>query len=115
MLVKYGATINCFNHTFIEVRNILYCYKININKNKEMTLEYFDKEKYSEGKVDLIISSLEDIFKDKCINIVDTPNFTKDRYKDAIDVKTLEKKLIIFQINLYIKFEKFEQIRQWSK
>lgn len=93
LLVKYGATINCFNHTFIEVRNILYYYKININKNKEMTLEYFDKEKYSEGQVDLIISSLEDIFKDKRINIVDTPDFTKDRYKDVIDVKTLEEKL----------------------
>ncbi len=93
LLVKYGATINCFNHTFIEVRNILYYYKININKNKEMTLEYFDKEKYSEGQVDLIISSLEDIFKDKHINIVDTPDFTRDRYKDVIDVKTLEEKL----------------------
>lgn len=93
LLVKYGATINCFNHTFIEVRNILYYYKININKNKEMTLEYFDKEKYSEGQVDLIISSLEDIFKDKRINIVDTPDFTKDRYKDVIDVKMLEEKL----------------------
>lgn len=93
LLVKYGATINCFNHTFIEVRNILYYYKININKNKEMTLEYFDKEKYSEGQVDLIISSLEDIFNDKRINIVDTPDFTKDRYKDVIDVKTLEEKL----------------------
>ena len=58
-----------------------------------MTLEYFDKEKYSEGQVDLIISSLEDIFKDKRINIVDTPDFTKDRYKDVIDVKTLEEKL----------------------
>ena len=93
LLVKYGATINCFNHTFIEVRNILYYYKININENKEMTLEYFDKEKYSEGQVDLIISSLEDIFKDKRINIVDTPDFTKDSYKDVIDVKTLEEKL----------------------
>ena len=95
LLVKYGATINCFNHTFIEVRNILYYYKININKNKEMTLEYFDKEKYSEGQVDLIISSLEDIFKDKRINIVDTPDFTKDRYKDVIDVKMLEEKLTV--------------------
>ena len=93
LLVKYGATINCFNHTFIEVRNILYYYKININKNKEMTLEYFDKEKYSEGQIDLIISSLEDIFKDKCINIVDTPDFAKDRYKDVIGVKMLEEKL----------------------
>lgn len=93
LLVKYGATINCFNHTFIEVRNILYYYKININKDKEMTLEYFDKEKYSEGQIDLIISSLEDIFKDKRINIVDTPDFTKDRYKDVIDIKTLEEKL----------------------
>ena len=93
LLVKYGASINCFAHTYDEVHNILSYYKNNINKSKYLTLEYFDKEGYSEGQVEMVISALEDKFKEMKINIVDVPEYTEDKYKNVIDVVSLEEKL----------------------
>ena len=93
LLTKYGATLNCFSHTFDEIHNILAYYKNNINKNKELTLEYFDKEGYTEGQVEMAISVLENKFKDMKINIVEPPEYTEDKYKNVIDVASLENKL----------------------
>lgn len=93
LLIKYNASLKCFSHTFDEVKNILEYYKNNINKNKDITLEYFDKEKYSEGQVELVISSLEDTFEYYHISIVDTPDYTEDKQALVIDVKALEEKL----------------------
>ena len=93
LLTKYGATLNCFTHTFDELHNILSYYKNNINRNKELTLEYFDKEGYTEGQVEMAISVLENKFKEMKINIVEPPEYTEDKYKNVIDVASLENKL----------------------
>ncbi len=95
LLKKYNATLYCFKHTFLEVKRILEYYKNNIyNADKESTLEYLDEQGYSEGQVDTIIVSLEDIFKSYNIHIVDVPDFTEETlHKYVIDVLTLEEKL----------------------
>lgn len=93
LLIKYGANIKCFSHTYQEVYNIINYYKNNIYKSKESTLEYLDQQKYSEGQVDLILSSLESKLKKLRIQIVDKPDFSENK-KYMIDYKALEKKLI---------------------
>lgn len=93
LLNKYGANIKCFSHTYQEVYNIINFYKNNIGKSKENTLEYLDEQKYTEGQVDLLLSSLESKFKYYKIEIVDRPDFaTNEKY--MIDYKGLEDKLI---------------------
>lgn len=93
LLNKYGANIKCFSHTYQEVYNIINFYKNNLGKSKENTLEYLDEQKYTEGQVDLLLSSLESKFKHYKIEIVDRPDFTANE-KYMIDYKGLEKKLI---------------------
>ena len=93
LLKKYGARLKCFKHTYNEVYNILTYYKNNIGKSKTNTLEYLDKEKYTEGQVDLILSSLENRFKEFKIEIIDKPSFV-DNERYMIDYKNLEKKLL---------------------
>ena len=93
LLNKYGANIKCFSHTYQEVYNIINFYKNNIGKSKENTLEYLDEQKYTEGQVDLLLSSLESKFKQHRIEIVDKPDFTTNK-KYMIDYKGLEDKLI---------------------
>lgn len=93
LLIKYSANLKCFTHTFNEVINILTYYKNNIKKNKDMTLEYFDKEKYTEGQVEMVISSLEDTFREYRINIVDAPEYVESKYSSVINEKSLEEKL----------------------
>lgn len=93
LLIKYNATLKCFTHTFNEIISILNYYKNNINKTKDMTLEYFDKEKYTEGQVELVISSLEDRLKELHIKIVDTPEYLQKKYAFVINEELLEDKL----------------------
>ena len=78
---------------YSEVYNIINFYKNNIGKSKENTLEYLDEQKYTEGQVDLLLSSLESKFKQLRIEIVDKPDFTINK-KYMIDYKGLEGKLI---------------------
>lgn len=92
LLNKYGASIKCFEHTYQEVYNIINFYKNNIGKSKENTLEYLDEQKYSEGQVDLLLSSLELKFKQYGIEVVNKPNFDGNE-KYMIDYKSLEEKL----------------------
>ena len=93
LLSKYGANISCFRHTYKEVYNIINFYKNNIGKSKESTLEYLDEQNYTEGQVDLLLSSLETRFKQYKIEIVDKPDFALNK-KYMIDYKSLEDKLI---------------------
>lgn len=94
LLIKYGATIKCFKHTYNEVYNILNFYKNNIGKSKEVTLEYLDEQNYSEGQVDLLLSSLESKFKEYKIVVEEKPEFIKSNDKYVINYKGLEEKLI---------------------
>lgn len=94
LLIKYGATIKCFKHTYNEVYNILNFYKNHIGKSKEITLEYFDDKNYTEGQIDLLLSSLESKFQEFKIIIEEKPEFVKLNEKYVIDYKGLEEKLI---------------------
>lgn len=98
LLIKYGATLKCFKHTYDEIISILNHYKNNINKQKELTLEYFDKENYSEGEVELHILALESRLRKLKIQIVDGLPYTENRYTYVIDEKKLEEKLIEHKI-----------------
>lgn len=89
LLVKYKANLKCFEHNFIEIEKILEFYKNNISNNREITLEYFDKEKYSEGQVEMAISSLPEKLEELHIKRVDTPEYTVDNYKQVINVEKL--------------------------
>jgi len=96
LLNKYDAKIKCFKHTYQEVYNIINFYKNNIGKSKENTLEYLDEQKYTEGQVDLLLSSLEAKFKEYKIEITEKPDFTINK-KYMIDYKGLENKLTLYK------------------
>lgn len=104
LLKKYGAQILCFTHTFNEVYNIIDYYKCNIKKSKENTLEYFDSQNYSEGQVDAYLASLDSVFNQYGIKIVDKPDFDNNS-KYCIDCDSLYNALKEHKIsnNLYYK------------
>lgn len=95
LLKKYDAKLYCFEHTYREVKGILEYYQKNINNvNKESTLEYFDEQKYTEGQVDNILTSLEDTFKEYQIHRVETPEYNDESlHKYVIDIDALKEKL----------------------
>ncbi|MGN1371798.1 MAG: hypothetical protein ACI4XM_05955 [Candidatus Coprovivens sp.] len=110
LLKKYKANICCFEHNYQEVINIMTFYKKHIGTFQESTLEYFDLKEYTETQVDMAISNLENRFKELGIKIVSTPDYTKDKYKDVIDVAGLEEKLKEYYNNKEISYDKGKAI-----
>lgn len=110
LLKKYKANICCFEHNYQEVINIMTFYKKHIGTFQESTLEYFDLKGYSETQVEMAISNLENRFKELGIKIVDTPEYTEDKYKDVIDVAGLEEKLKDYYSNKEINYDKGKAI-----
>lgn len=110
LLKKYKANICCFQHNFQEVINIMTYYKNHIGTFQESTLEHFDLKGYTESQVDMAISNLENRFKELGIKIVDTPEYTEDKYSDVIDVAGLEEKLREYYNNRQIGYSKDKAI-----
>lgn len=110
LLKKYKANICCFEHNYQEIINIMTFYKKHIGTFQESTLEYFDLKGYSETQVEMAISNLENRFKELGIKIVDTPEYTEDKYKDVIDVAGLEEKLKDYYNNKEINYDKGKAI-----
>lgn len=110
LLKKYKANICCFEHNYQEIINIMTFYKKHIGTFQESTLEYFDLKGYSETQVEMAISNLENRFKELGIKIVDTPEYTEDKYKDVIDVAGLEEKLKDYYSNKEINYDKGKAI-----
>lgn len=110
LLKKYKANICCFEHNYQEVINIMTFYKKHIGTFQESTLEYFDLKEYNETQVDMAISNLENRFRELGIKIVGTPEYTKDKYKDVIDVVMLEEKLKDYYNNKEIGYDKGKAI-----
>lgn len=110
LLKKYKANICCFEHNYQEIINIMTFYKKHIGTFQESTLEYFDLKGYSETQVEMAISNLENRFKELGIKIVNTPEYTEDKYKDVIDVAGLEEKLKDYYNNKEINYDKGKAI-----
>lgn len=106
LLKKYKANICCFEHNYQEVINIMTFYKKHIGTFQESTLEYFDLKEYNETQVDMAISNLENRFRELGIKIVSTPEYTEDKYKDVINVASLEEKLKDYYSNKEISYDK---------
>jgi hypothetical protein len=110
LLKKYKANICCFEHNYQEVINIMTFYKKHIGTFQESTLEYFDLKGYSETQVEMAISNLENRFNELGIKVIDTPEYTEDKYKDVIDVAGLEEKLKDYYSNKEINYDKSKAI-----
>lgn len=94
LLKKLNVKIKCFKHNFNEIENILEEFIKNYGKQPEKTLENLVIKNYTETDLRSLLNNLEDVFKSLDIDIVDTPEFDKKKYKYVIDEKKLEENLI---------------------
>lgn len=94
LLKKLNVKIKCFKHNFNEIENILEEFIKNYGKQSEKTLENLVIKNYTETDLRSLLNNLEDVFKSLDIDIVDTPEFDKKKYKYVIDEKKLEENLI---------------------
>lgn len=81
ILFDNNISIKCFKHNYDEVYKIIEAYKYNIlnpSNRHGQTIEYFDKLGYSTSDVERVLCNLEDYFKEKFIEIVDTPTLSSD-------------------------------------
>lgn len=81
ILFNNNISIKCFRHNYDEVYKIIEAYKYNIlnpSNRHGQTIEYFDKLRYSASDVERVLRNLEDYFKERSIEIVDTPTLSSD-------------------------------------
>jgi hypothetical protein len=81
ILCNNSVPIKCFRHNYSEVYKIIEAYKFNIRNPLNrygQTLEYFDELEYSVSDMDRVLANLEDYFKEKNIEIIDTPSLSSD-------------------------------------
>ena len=81
ILLNNNISIKCFKHNYDEVYKIIEAYKysiLNSSNRHGQTIEYFDKLGYSTNDVERVLHNLEDYFKEKSIEIVDTPSLSSD-------------------------------------
>ncbi len=94
LLKELKAEIKCFKHNFNEIENILEEYIKNYGKPQEKTLENLIIKNYSETDVRNLLNSLDTLFANLGIEIVDVPLYDKNKYKNVIDEKKLNDSLI---------------------
>lgn len=94
LLKELKAEIKCFRHNFNEIENILEEYIKNYGKPQEKTLENLIIKNYSETDVRNLLNSLDTLFANLGIEIVDIPSYDKNKYKNVIDEKKLNENLI---------------------
>jgi len=94
MLKKLNVKIKCFKHNFNEIENILEEFIKNYGNKPEKTLENLVIKNYSETDLRSLLNNLDEVFKNLEIDIVETPEYDKKKYKYVIDEKKLEENLI---------------------
>jgi len=99
-----SVPIKCFNHNYTEIYKIIDAFKHNIHSPSSRyghTLEYFVELNYSAFDMDRVLLNLEDYFKEKNIEVVDTPSLSSDGtgkithidFSSALGVDELKKHL----------------------
>lgn len=94
LLKDLKAEIKCFKHNYNEIENILEEYIKNYGKPQEKTLENLIIKNYSETDVRNLLNSLDTLFSNIGIEIVDVPAYDKNKYKNVIDEKKLNENLV---------------------
>ena len=89
LLKEQHVKIKCFRHNFEEIENIVEEFIRNYGKTQEKTLENFIIKNLSLTEVREILNNLDTLFKNLDIEIVDTPEYKKEKYKFVIDEKLL--------------------------
>lgn len=108
LLKNLNVKIKCFKHNYDEIENILEEYIKNFGKPQEKTLENLILQNYSETEVRHLLNSLDTLFYNLGIEIVDTPEYDKKKYKYVIDEKKLKENLIGVYKNKNTSIKKIE-------
>ena len=93
LLKDLNVKIKCFKHNYDEIENILEEYLKNYGKSQEKTLENLILRNYSETDVRHLLNSLDTLFTNLGIEIVDVPIYDEKKYKNVIDEKQLNENL----------------------
>lgn len=93
LLKELNVKIKCFRHNYNEIEYILEDYLKNYGKPQEKTLENLILKNYSESDVRHLLNSLDTVFANIGIEIVDIPDYDEKKYKHIIDEKQLNKNL----------------------
>lgn len=89
LLKELNVKIKCFRHNYNEIEYILEDYLKNYGKPQEKTLENLILKNYSESDVRHLLNSLDTVFANLGIEIVDIPDYDEKKYKHIIDEKQL--------------------------
>lgn len=89
LLKELNVKIKCFKHNYNEIENILEEYLKNYGKPQEKTLENLILKNYSESDVRHLLNSLDTVFANLGIELVDVPEYDEKKYKHIIDEKQL--------------------------
>lgn len=93
LLKELKVRIKCFRHNYDEIENILEEYLKNYGKPQEKTLENLILKNYSETDVRHLLNSLDTLFSNLGIEVVDVPIYDKNKYNNVIDEKKLTENL----------------------
>lgn len=93
LLKELNVKIKCFRHNYNEIEYILEEYLKNYGKPQEKTLENLILKNYSESDVRHLLNSLDTVFANLGIEIVDVPDYDEKKYKHIIDEKQLNQNL----------------------
>ncbi len=93
LLKEQNVKIKCFKHNYNEIENSIEEFIRNYGKPQDKTLENFIIKNYSITEVREILNNLESLFKNLEIEIIDTPEYKKEQYKNVIDEKKLASNL----------------------
>lgn len=93
LLKNLKVKIKCFRHNYDEIENILEEYLKNYGKPQEKTLENLILKNYSETDVRHLLNSLDTLFVNLGIEVVDIPDYDEKKYKNVIDEKKLNENL----------------------
>lgn len=93
LLKELNVKIKCFRHNYNEIEYILEDYLKNYGKPQEKTLENLILKNYSESDVRHLLNSLDTVFANLGIEIVEVPDYDEKKYKHIIDEKQLNKNL----------------------
>ena len=94
LLKKLNVKIKCFKHNYEEIENILEEFIRNYGKISEKTLENLILKNYSKTSVQNLLNSLDTLFSNLGIEVVDVPEYNKSIYAHIIDEQKLAENLL---------------------
>jgi len=104
LLVRGGAHLKCFTHTYQEVYNIIFAYKESLrdHRNRSVyTLQHFDEQNYRVFDVEFVLSKLDATFEQHGISVVPLPDYPASDFSWSIGENDLKETL-----NQQIKYRK---------